>query len=188
MRMQRLSPEREQAVIAEVQRWQDLPPPRRYDGVIDPVKWRTAKEIVRGMGADLDAPWPLATIRATKQPWTALWPRPTAATWPGDRAQLAAAQAEWDAADDETLAFYRWSNEQRAAREAAEAAKTQARVEAELDALKAQLRQRFLALPGATPEEFETEWPTLLADHRRAALREEDREAAQAAAKYRAMF
>ncbi len=40
----------------------------------------------------------------------------------------------------------------------------------EAEQLKGELRQRFLSLPGTTPADFEREYPTLLADHRRRAM------------------
>jgi len=54
-----------------------------------------------------------------------------------------------------------------AERKNAEDAKTEAHRVAAEEAIKAQLRTRYLSLPGTTEADFEREYPALLADHHR---------------------
>lgn len=104
-----------------------------------------------------------------------LWDRPAAKAYAGIENALAGDQAQWDT----NRAIVKGQLELRAERKAREAAEEKQRAEraeayrvSQADQVKAELRARYLALPGVSEQDFEREYPTLLADHRR---REMDR-------------
>ena len=99
------------------------------------------------------------------------WPRPDRRTCPdAPDWQLNRAQEAWDKSEE----FVKARLEMRAERDAKKAAEAKAAAEAdkarreqEARELKAELRERFMALPGTSEADFEAQYPTLLADHRR---------------------
>ena len=102
-----------------------------------------------------------------------LWDRPVLSQYRGIENALASDQDAWDLAAQSIAG----SLELRAERHAREAAVQRQRGDedaalraSEADQVKADLRARFLRLPGTTAEEFELEYPTLLSDQRRREL------------------
>ncbi len=122
--------------------------------------------------AEADKPLPSREVRDSPLGvWVEIWDRPVRR----DAGPLT------DAAFDALVEDYdrhternRYFAEQRKKREAAEAKERQereaqdtARREAEAQQLKAELRGRYLRLPGTTAAEFEREYPSILAEQRR---------------------
>jgi hypothetical protein len=125
----------------------------------------------------LAAPTPPPSL--VDHPWLAyLYDRPTERTFSGHVLALGPVQAAWDSSDR----FVTGQLALQAEREAAARAEQAARIKADNDQrqtdanrLKDELRDRFLGLPGTTPEEFESQYPQLLADHRQRQLHEIER-------------
>lgn len=126
---------------------------------------------------DQDVP-PLALIRDWA--WASyIWDRPTRSTWTDADWGLEGAQSEWDKGRDSikgrlALRADRKAQEARAERD--RAAEDVARRTAEADQIKAELRDRFLRMPGTTPAAFEEQFPALLADHQRSEMQRLDQE------------
>jgi hypothetical protein len=118
--------------------------------------------------------------------WPLVFPRPSTATWNGADWALSAPQDEYDAAERRATAM-RDGSQAIAATRQAQAAHDQeerdeaanARCDAQADQVKAELRARYLALPGTTQADFETAYPELLADLRRQQLEAHDAEVAR---------
>ncbi len=127
---------------------------------------------------EADKPYPSPAVRSHPA-WARAWDRPRSATW-DSYASIDRAQEEWDRHDamntraDEA----RQEREERNAeaqrqRETEDAAKR----EQEAQQMKAELKARYLAMPGTSEADFEAEYPTLLADHRRREMERNEREA-----------
>lgn len=133
-----------------------------------------------GLASELAKPLPSTQVQGWNW-WAHFAPRPSARTAPDAyEGTLRHAQELWDKSKqhvDNMLEF-------RAERAAADAAKQKASQEAddarraaELDQLTAEIRTRFLAMPGTTEAEFQRELPALLSDHRRQEMGRADDEA-----------
>lgn len=139
--------------------------------------------------AEVDREVPSTELRGHPA-WQRIWGRPRSSTW-DSLASMEQAQAAWDQfeAQNQRADEVRAEREAREAdaqreREAADAAKrTQ-----EAEALKGELKTRYLMLPGTNEADFETEYPQLLADHRRRELERIERDGDAASQAMRRML
>jgi multidrug efflux pump subunit AcrA (membrane-fusion protein) len=121
--------------------------------------------------ADLDRDTPSPETRAWSW-WSAVWSRPTAATWTGYEKTLANAQEQCDASERHVDAMQQLADERKARETAAQAerdAAYQASQQAELEAVIADLKRTYLSQPGTTPEGYEAALPEMLEQRARAA-------------------
>ena len=116
--------------------------------------------------------FPTTAERARHPDWTATRPRPKAGDFPPGL--LEANQRIWDADEakrQEREALARPIREKRAAeataKREAEEARQRAREKERADAVEADLKRRYLSVPGATETGWEAEKAQILADHRR---------------------
>ncbi len=131
---------------------------------------------------DLASDWPPRSMRETL--WLShLYDRPTQRMAEDHPFELASVQESWD----KSKPFVEGANERKADREAAAKAEQDARAQVDADQrasdaerVKAELRNRYLSLPGTSETEFDHEYPQQLADHRRRELERAEREGEQA--------
>jgi hypothetical protein len=114
--------------------------------------------------------------------WAYLWDRPHARTWTRTEWGLDHAQERWDESQKHVTAM-RTLEAERHARET-EAQREHDRREAarrqhQADTLNAELRRRYLGVPGASDADFEREFPTLLVDHNRREMERLDQQSRQ---------
>jgi hypothetical protein len=107
--------------------------------------------------------WEAPSVALQEQwtPWCRVWDRPE---------QSDQAAANWDRAQhtlELNAEIVARRTSESAAKERDQAAQEAAQRAEDADRIKAHLRARFLSLPGTTPEQFEEQYPTLLAEHHR---------------------
>ena len=117
--------------------------------------------------------------------WARVWPRPRRADHPAvTDAAFEAIVSGWDAERARADHFDRLRAEREAAAQAeaeAHKAANDARRAQDAETVKAQLRARFLSIPGTNEEAFEDAYPDLLRDHQRRLMAGQGTDATRAA-------
>lgn len=105
--------------------------------------------------------------------WSSVWPRPTRHNWPYHENLFDTMAAAWDRDDENEKA--RAADQAKRDQEKADAAAElkaadDARRAADAEQVKAEIKQRYMSLPGTTLAGFEKEYPAILEEHRRQQL------------------